>query len=88
MIIYKYPLEITDTQYIPSISSDHKILKVEYQGEQLYAWIMVEPDLTFVKDIRIDIYGTGHTIPYAEDMTHLNTVFDPRGFVWHVFKVF
>jgi hypothetical protein len=86
--IFKYPLEITDTQFINAIPCGYKILKVAYQGDQLCIWIMVntEADM-FRTDIRIDIYGTGQCID-REDMTYLDTVHAPDGLVWHVFKVY
>jgi len=91
-IIQAYPLELVQTQYIENIPSNHKILKVDFQGNQMYVWIMIAPktldDRLFVRDIRIDIYKTGmQIIQDQKDLTYLDSL-SKNGLEYHIFKVF
>lgn len=81
--IYKYQIEIKDTVTI-EMPQEAKVLKFGFQNDILCMWVLI--DNSRINEHRsFNIYGTGHpcdrSIADYED-----TVFDPRGFVWHIFK--
>ncbi len=85
--IYKYPLEITDTQVI-KLPCKHKILSVQEQNTKLTMWVLVDSN-SDEKDVTIEIYGTGNPIlTDFKRLTFIDTVQDFRGLVWHVFIKF
>ena len=66
---------------------DAKIIKVGFQNVHLFIWAEVDNDSTCV-DITFRIYGTGHELDYEhEKYQFVDTAFDPRGLVWHIYKV-
>lgn len=82
--IYKYPF--TDLNTVLYIPEDAKLLKFAYQDGVLCAWFMVDPKTAHI--IRPKYYfiaGTGHEIPNHLEDSYIDTVFDPDGFVWHIF---
>ena len=83
MKIFKYPLEITDTQIV-SMPEGAKLLSVAYIDAQLYLWALVDTDRPKVRR-SIEIYGTGHPC-HSWATVFVGTVIDPiHGLVWHVF---
>ncbi len=84
-MIYKYPLEITGTQII-QLPNEQIILEVDFQGEILMLWAMVNPE-NKSKDVVIKIFGTGHPFQYNYGMRYIKTVHDnTNGLVWHIFE--
>ena len=82
--IWKFELKVTDQQFV-SMPKDPEILSVQYQGQQLCVWAMVEPE-NVKKPYRFLIFGTGSPLPNEHWGTYLATVQDPhRPLVWHVF---
>lgn len=80
--IYKYPLILEGRQTLALPLMFFTPLDVQFQGDQLCLWALVEPDSqTFTVDIYI--YGTGQTIPGLPG-EYLGTVQQGQ-FVWHVF---
>lgn len=65
---------------------DAKLLKLGYQSDQLYAWYLVDPEITDTKYIYYEIYGTGQAITSNQANFYVDTLFDPQGFVWHIFE--
>jgi hypothetical protein len=83
MKIFKYPLEIADTQTV-SMPKGAKLLSVAFIGTQLYLWALVDLQRPMVKRT-IEIYGTGHPCQSGAK-SFVGTVIDQqRGLVWHVF---
>jgi hypothetical protein len=84
--IYKYPLEITDTQFV-ELSLGAEILTVQMQGNQLCLWAMVNtlPD-AIKKNRRIEIIGTCNPVPIG-DLKYISTfqMMDER-LTYHVFE--
>jgi hypothetical protein len=81
--IWKYELEITDTQII-EVPRAGVILSVANQNNKLCLWAMVEIDRPLEKR-EIEIIGTGNPIE-MKDRHFIGTVLiDP--FVWHVFEI-
>lgn len=83
-VIYKYPLQVTDTQDVKA--PEHAtFLDAQFQGGQLCAWFLVEPEKA-TEAITLRIFGTGHPITEPlDELIHLATVQEP-GFVWHIFE--
>ena len=82
--IYKYTLEITDSQSI-SMPRYAQILSVAKQGDSLCLWAEVFTEEEQVHR-HIRIIGTGNPIEGSPNRVFLGTVvMDP--FVWHVFEV-
>jgi len=90
-IIYKYTIEITDKQIIslPGLTGYSSLLHFEFQGGKLCLWALVDPTQELAS-IEISIFGTGQEIDseLLSTKKHFTTVFDPRGFVWHIFVPF
>lgn len=83
--IYKYPLEVTDTQGV-MMSRQAKILSVQSQEGQLCLWALTDPEQPKVPR-QIWIFGTGHPIKLADDLIFIGTVQQAGGkLVWHVFE--
>lgn len=96
--IYRYPLEITDTQYVAIPYAAHTLSVACVRGElSLYALVDApdaairaedegDPTLVHTKtQLRITIVGTGHQIAELPSR-FLGTVAMPSGLVWHVFS--
>jgi hypothetical protein len=87
-VIYKYPLEITDTQTV-ELPYEHRILSVQAQNGILCLWAAVDLEETFKADRTIRIIGTGNQSDeldfyFSGDMEFISTV-QLSGLVWHVF---
>lgn len=90
-VIWKYKLEITDSQTIraPQTNGYYSFLDVQFQRGNLCLWVMVQPGAE-EEEIEVRIIGTGHPISAEEekDLCYIGTVVDERyGLVWHVFEV-
>lgn len=80
--IYKYPLEITDEQYV-TVPDGAQFLSAQMQGSQLCIWALVDTD-NFDCRPRVKIFGTGHHVEVDDGWKFVGTVQD-RIFVWHIF---
>lgn len=84
--IWKYPLEVTDDQYI-EMPSGSKILTVQIQNAIPCLWAMVYPERP--KERRhIRMHGTGHLIGDSLRLKYISTFQIQDGaLVFHVFEV-
>jgi hypothetical protein len=82
--VYKYPLEITDTQSL-RLPAGAEVLHVGFQGRNLMLWARVDPEAETV-DRWFCVAGTGHSLP-KEPLLYLGTVFHPQNLVFHVFEM-
>lgn len=86
-VIYRYLLAMQEFQEV-ELPANSKILSVQFQGESLYLWAMVnkKPGEAVQKHV-IEIYGTGQDIECGMGVrrNHLATL-QSQGFVWHVFE--
>lgn len=81
--IYKYPLDLVDSQILV-LPSSAKPLSVQLQGGLICLWADVPAGQFIVeKEVVISIVGTGHTIPPGA-VNYLGTVQQGQ-FVWHVY---
>ena len=82
--IYKYPLEITDYQYV-RLPIRSKIISVGNQNGRLVLWAMVDTSQTEY-DRSVIIKRTGNPIESEEltGYTYIGTV-QIAWLVWHVF---
>lgn len=85
--IYKYPLRVTDTQYV-GLPIGAKILKVANQNEELCLWAIVDVHEPKIQPRAIRIFGTGHVMPPRTNaLTFIDTVLMSGGsLVWHIFE--
>lgn len=82
IVIYKYPIEITDEQTV-TMPLDAGVLSCQVQGGRLVLWAMVDTDRpSFPKTIYV--FGTGNPVPEVR-MRFIDTV-QLNGLVWHVFE--
>ena len=82
--IYKYPLEVTDTQII-ELPFGARILTADMQYEKLCLWALVNPDLESKSKRTIDIFGTGHPID-GKPRDYISTFqMDGGRLIFHVF---
>ena len=91
--VFKYPLEFKGGIQKITIPGEHpRIIDIEFQNDELYAWALVAPDSKNTREIQILMVGTGHEIDdnltnrFYMSMLHLKTV-HRNGFVWHFFEV-
>lgn len=84
--IYKYPLEVTDTQFI-ELPLGAEILTAQMQGNQLCLWAMVNSSPDAIKKNRcIEIIGTGYPVPTG-DLKYISTFqIAGGGLIFHVFE--
>jgi hypothetical protein len=81
--IYKYPLNLTDTQQIklPKLA---ECLTVQMQQGHPCMWAIVDPAQP-TEVLTVHLVGTGHPVPSKVGaLQYLGTVQD-AGFVWHFF---
>lgn len=81
--VYKYPFATE-----MSVPLRAKLLKVAYQEGELFAWFLVDPKEELIKTKYMEIYGTGQPFSNGSAEFYVNTVFDPNGFVWHIFEYY
>ena len=60
--IFKYPLQVIDSQYI-MMPEGYEILHIDWQGSQLCMWALVD-DMAQESGVLIEIHGTGNPVPY------------------------
>ena len=84
--IFKYPLEITDTQFV-ELPLGAEILTAQIQGDQLCLWAIVNTLPGAVKkNRRIEIIGTGNPMPTGE-LKYISTFqMMGGGLIFHVFE--
>ncbi len=85
--IWKYQLKVAGVQAL-TIPEAHEVLTAQFQGEDIYIWVMVDPARPKRKRW-FEVIGTGHDMPdYAciTARTYVATC-QSDGFVWHVFSV-
>ena len=85
-VIYKYIIQITDVQTI-EVPIEHKLLDIQFQQDNLCAWVLVLPSEKTV-DFKLRIIGTGNKtdIEFLEEYKYLKTVQMLNGaMVWHIF---
>jgi hypothetical protein len=78
--IYKYTLELTDSQIL-EIPYNSKFLHFNMQLDKLTVWMEVDP----TEAIELKVFGlrrTGQEIP--EHLTYAGTCFN-GAFVWHLY---
>lgn len=84
--IYKYNLELTQVQTIKCKAI--KILDIQIQNDHPVMWAITKVDAE-EQDVNIIMQGTGmDVLAIVEDLTHISTTQDNRGFVWHWFTDF
>lgn len=84
--IYKYELQITDTQTI-SMPSQMKIIKAAEQSGKLWIWALGESEGS-IENRRIRIVGTGNPTNVSTLFaSFIDTVLMANGLVWHVFEL-
>lgn len=84
MKIWKFSLNVTDEQIVP-MPKGSEILTVQIQQGRINLWARCS-ETAPKEDVRICIYGTGHTVPdnpgkYLGTVQHLN-----GDLVWHVYE--
>ena len=86
--IYKYQLEVTDTQKI-ELPVGAEILTVQTQNEIPCLWTLVDPNGIEKETRIIEVFGTGHPVGYDMGVSrkYIST-FQLRGgqLVFHVFE--
>jgi hypothetical protein len=81
--IYKYPLNLVDTQQVklPKLA---ECLTVKMQQGHPCMWAIVDPAQP-TEIVTVHLVGTGHAVPRKVGaLQYLGTVQD-AGFVWHFF---
>ena len=83
MIIYKYPVPITD-EFSLTMPRDAKILTLQLQQGMATMWALV--DLSHAPETRrFRIFGTGVPLDCV-GLVYIGT-FQANAFVWHLFEV-
>lgn len=86
MNIYKYPIKVTDWQFV-DMPKGAKILTVQMQHETPCIWAMVDPQVNPYVARKIHIYGTGHEIPDTLNLDYIGTFQMHDGYlVLHAFE--
>ena len=85
MIIYKYPVNLYATSI--EIPKHSKLLKVAMQHGEPTFWFehteQTRGDLAM--NLRIHIIDTGQSFDHPATFVYYDTIFDPNGYVWHVY---
>lgn len=85
MVIWKFELEITDTQQV-RMPKGAQILSVANQNGKVCLWAMVNPNDS-LESRCIEIIGTGNKVAFGPGVqrSFIGTVV-VNPFVWHVFE--
>ena len=91
-MIYKYPVELEDTQLI-KIPYGGVILDIQEQKKRFYMWVLFDARETYhgtlnMQNVRINIMATGKERPLELGYPgeHIATIQDHNNFVWHFFR--
>lgn len=85
MTIYKYPLAITDGQWIKTGGRNARPLSVGEQDGRLVMWVALEPHAeNDERELFVTIIGTGNPVDSINGQ-FIGTVQMSNGLVWHVF---
>lgn len=85
--VYKFPLEIKDTQTI-EMPEGAELLTVQSQKGSLNIWALVDVGKPLIKRT-FEVFGTGHPIYYdmGIERTYIGTAQTLGGnLVWHIFE--
>lgn len=82
LTVHKFPLPGTSNKVVLDHSA--KILDVQYQGDQLVMWALVDPERSAIERT-FEVFGTGWDLPPAK-WTYIATVQAHNGLVWHIFE--
>lgn len=84
--IYKYELEITDSQVV-KMPVGAKILSIHIQNGIPCIWALVNPNEKSTTGTIIETYGTGHGIGYDISLGGIFIgTYQTKGLVFHVFE--
>ena len=81
LTVYKY-----DISHIIKVPKSAALLKVAYQDGCITAWYCVDTDDKDTKLQRFYSIGTGWDLSDYSDIDYVDTLFDPEGFVWHIYR--
>lgn len=86
-IIWKYPIEVTDTQVV-MLPKGSQILSVQVQRNVPTIWVVVNPDLSVPRFARtLRMFGTGHEISEIFEIRYIGTFQLRDGeLVFHLFE--
>ena len=85
MKIWKWTLEVTDTQAI-TVPVGAKFLDVQMQGGQCCIWALCDPDAER-EQRRIAIYGTGNPMPDSHGEYIATFQMAGGALVFHAFEI-
>jgi hypothetical protein len=84
LTMWKYPLEVTDTQWLSDVPLPAEVMSVGLDPEgQMCVWVMVDPDQSQRKNVSVTITGTGNPISNIFTPKFVGSVTVGK-FVWHV----
>ena len=84
--IHKYPINITPGIQVIKSYSLCKPLSFQIQHRQPFLWVEVNTAMP-EKDLRIEVFGTGHELPFQNDNPwHIGTIIDSNFMVWHLYQ--
>lgn len=81
LTIYKY-----DISHPVEVPASAALLKVGMQEGRINAWYCIDTDEVSTRIDRWAIIGTGWDMDDLGDIDYVDTLFDPEGFVWHIYK--
>ena len=79
--IYKYPINSGEPIIAPFI----KILDIQYQGDDLYMWAIVEPESESTMTVVPTVVGTGWPQKSFSSLGKYFKTVQEGPYVWHVF---
>jgi len=84
--IWKYEVEVTDEQNI-DMPVGSNIISAQVQDDKICLWVEVDTDEKDVKDVVIEIFGTGNKISdTSKERRFIDTVqFHGGALVFHVY---
>lgn len=87
MQIFKFPLACGNSGANSNLSlpEGYKILKLDLQHGMLNAWVEVPENVYLTKMVRFTCVATGEYFKPLTVGTHVETVIDGDGYVWHIY---
>jgi hypothetical protein len=86
-IIYKYGLAVKDGVQDFEWPVNSEVIKVHEQNGRIQMWVEQRESNVDTEHRSFIVVGTGQAFPMEPHYRHLDTVFDARGLVWHVYEV-
>jgi len=84
MIVFKYPIYLTNNIQTLQLPESAKVLAFQIQDGDMCIWVLMNPERTRITRL-FRVISTGNAL-HDEPMEYIGTVQQPP-YVWHLFEI-